>query len=127
VIARTGALISGFLVAGCAAVQASGGAVPPVVCSAASAPIDARMCLGDELKRAEEALATRLQVARLRAPNPTLVDSAQAAWLAYRRAQCEAEGEEYAGGTLEPVQQLECRVRLTRDRIDEVAAMYRST
>ena len=40
----------------------------------------------------------------------------QRAWLAYRDRQCVIEAGEFAGGSIQPMAQAQCRTRLTRER-----------
>ena len=46
-----------------------------------------------------------------------VVLEAQRTWLAYRDAQCKAEGYEAHGGTMEPMLVADCQARLTDERV----------
>ncbi|MAZ82962.1 MAG: urease [Rhizobiales bacterium] len=48
--------------------------------------------------------------------------ASQRAWIEYRDRQCEYEGYEYFGGTLQPMVGLQCETRLTEER----SAWFRS-
>jgi uncharacterized protein YecT (DUF1311 family) len=50
---------------------------------------------------------------------------AQTAWQAYRKAACISESDKYAGGTLAPVVDAQCTVRLTRVRAAELRRQLR--
>jgi uncharacterized protein YecT (DUF1311 family) len=50
---------------------------------------------------------------------------AQTAWQAYRKAACVSESDKYAGGTLAPVVDAQCTVRLTRVRAAELRRQLR--
>ena len=71
----------------------------------------------DQLKRARaelyEDLERRSRV-KLRA--------AERLWLSYRRSNCAAEASIYEGGTIQPLIQLRCMARVTRERAAELKA-----
>lgn len=71
----------------------------------------------DQLKRAraelDEDLEPRSRV-KLRA--------AERLWLRYRKSNCEAEASIYEGGTIQPLIQLLCMSRVTRERAAELKA-----
>ncbi len=50
---------------------------------------------------------------------------AQTAWQAYRKGACISESDKYAGGTLAPVVDAQCTVRLTRARAAELRRQLR--
>jgi uncharacterized protein YecT (DUF1311 family) len=50
---------------------------------------------------------------------------AQTAWQAYRKAACLSESDKYAGGTLAPVVDGQCSVRLTLQRAAELRRQLR--
>ncbi|MEM1366144.1 MAG: lysozyme inhibitor LprI family protein [Pseudomonadota bacterium] len=51
--------------------------------------------------------------------------NAQRAWLRYRDAQCDAEGLNVEGGSLEPFIVATCRARMTQDRTTELLLLER--
>jgi uncharacterized protein YecT (DUF1311 family) len=51
---------------------------------------------------------------------------AERAWIAYRDANCEAEYATYGSGSMGPNVAAFCRIRLTRDRLDEIKRIYLS-
>jgi uncharacterized protein YecT (DUF1311 family) len=79
-------------------------------------------CVGHEVDLLQQQLAAALDSARRRAPSAASVNSAQSAWLLYRKAQCEAEAQ-----TIAPAVVPRCWLSLTEARIDEVHGMYRAT
>ena len=95
-------------------------------CDSAQTTLAARQCLDDEVTHLDQALGAALDSARRRGAPSAILDSAQVAWTAYRRAQCTAEGAEFDGGTEAPVAALYCWRTLTRDRLRQVQAMYRT-
>jgi uncharacterized protein YecT (DUF1311 family) len=49
---------------------------------------------------------------------------AQAAWVKYRDLQCSAAGQQFEGGTVEPVIIARCMATTTRHRIEEIEDTY---
>lgn len=49
--------------------------------------------------------------------------ASQRAWLAFRDAQCVIEGGEYAGGSMQPLVQVQCKTRLTNERTTQLAKL----
>lgn len=50
----------------------------------------------------------------------------QRAWLKFRDTQCVVEGGQYAGGSMQPMVQTQCRTRLTNARTDQLKTLIRS-
>ena len=48
--------------------------------------------------------------------------AAERLWLKYRKSNCEAEASIYEGGTIQPLIQLLCMARVTRERAAELKA-----
>lgn len=48
--------------------------------------------------------------------------AAERLWLGYRKSNCDAEASIYEGGTIQPLIQLRCMARLTRERAAELKA-----
>lgn len=48
---------------------------------------------------------------------------AQRAWIDYRDGHCEAEGAQYAGGSIRPLIFYSCLAHKTRERIEELEAL----
>lgn len=70
-----------------------------------------------ELKRARAELYKDLEPrsrVKLRA--------AERLWLGYRKTNCDAEASVYEGGTIQPLIQLNCMARVTRERAAELKA-----
>ena len=51
---------------------------------------------------------------------------AERLWLGYRRSNCDAEASVYEGGTIQPLVQLRCMARVTRERAAELKAQART-
>jgi len=49
--------------------------------------------------------------------------ASQRAWLAFRDAQCTIEGGEFAGGSMQPLANAQCKTRLTRERTTQLAKL----
>jgi len=81
-----------------------------------------RECLSARLDSTDRRIAQLLDSARRTVASPAAVDAAQAAWLGYRSAQCQAEGAEYAGGTMESLAILGCHQSLGTDRVHVLQA-----
>ena len=117
-------------------------------CPKAMTTYDIEMCLGAELEktggnykgytdalRSIEALQTPDETS---APGPTGTaltstertkefDSVESAWQAYQKAQCAAAYDAYKGGTIAPVMQVTCELRLFRDHMTELESIYAVT
>jgi uncharacterized protein YecT (DUF1311 family) len=50
--------------------------------------------------------------------------AAQAAWVKYRDLQCSAAGQQFEGGSVEPIIIHKCMILVTRHRIDEIRITY---
>lgn len=83
-----------------------------------------RMCAAQQLRDAEAEMQRYLDAARRAARPVSALDSAQAAWIAYRDQACRAAAGQYEGGSLQPVLALDCRLRLTRERSLELWRAY---
>ncbi len=74
-----------------------------------------------ELERARASLRADLSPgsrAKLRA--------AERLWLRYRKTNCDAEASIYEGGTIQPLIELRCMARLTRERAAELKTQART-
>ncbi len=49
--------------------------------------------------------------------------ASQRAWLAFRDAQCTIEGGEFAGGSMQPLAQIQCKTRLTNERTTQLRSL----
>jgi uncharacterized protein YecT (DUF1311 family) len=78
-------------------------------------------CAGAWLSKAQARLATALVKEKTKFA-PTVVDSAQAAWVAYRNAECRMQASVYTGGSIYPLIYLICEEGLTDTRTLEVQA-----
>ncbi|HEX8335902.1 MAG TPA: lysozyme inhibitor LprI family protein [Pyrinomonadaceae bacterium] len=70
-----------------------------------------------ELKRARDEMYADLG-SRSRAK----FRAAERLWLGYRKSNCDAEASIYEGGTIQPLIQLQCMARVTRERAGELKA-----
>lgn len=92
-------------------------------------------CAAVDFQRADDALNVlwpkvrafmKKQDADLKEYSPDLVGAedalmkAQRAWIDYRDGQCEAEGFEARGGSLEPLLVSTCKAQKTRERTEEL-------
>lgn len=74
-----------------------------------------------DLKRVRDGLNAEMEArsrVRLRA--------AERAWLRYRKTNCDAEASHFEGGTIQPLIQLRCMTRVTRDRAAELKAQLQT-
>ena len=83
-------------------------------------------CMDGEVKRADAELNRVYQAAlkKHRPENAVKLRKAQRAWIAFREAQCQAEGSIYEGGTIQPIVEAHCRVKLTQERTKDLLAAY---
>lgn len=94
-----------------------------VQCHEARTTVELTECLSRELRTEEERLA-ELESQLLDQGSPRekmLRQRAQTAWSLYRDLQCEAEAEEFQGGSMAGVAGLQCRLRLTVVRRSDLA------
>jgi uncharacterized protein YecT (DUF1311 family) len=83
-------------------------------------------CWNAEWKKADAELNRVYQAAikKQRPPNAAKLRRAQRAWIAYRDAQCEAEGSVYEGGTIQPMIVGHCMLTLTQQRTKHILEAY---
>ena len=48
---------------------------------------------------------------------------AQRAWIDYRDGHCEAEGAQFAGGSIRPLITYSCKAAMTRKRVEELRSL----
>jgi uncharacterized protein YecT (DUF1311 family) len=82
------------------------------------------MCSSERLRAAEKEMRRYLDAARLIARPAAALESAQEAWAGYRDLACRGAAGQFEGGSLQPVVALDCRLRLTRERIFELWRAY---
>jgi len=88
---------------------------------------DTGQCLIKVQKDVDAALNATYRLALQRWKNPQFsarLRKAERAWIAYRDANCDAEFASYDGGTIAPNAYALCRIRLTRNRIEEIKRTY---
>jgi uncharacterized protein YecT (DUF1311 family) len=78
------------------------------------------------LTRAEARLGTALAAYRRRF-GASVVNASEAAWLAYRGAECRAQASLYRGGSVYPLVVLTCEKRLTDTRTAQIESDLAST
>jgi uncharacterized protein YecT (DUF1311 family) len=83
-------------------------------------------CMDGEVKKADAELNRVYQAAlrKHRPENAVKLRKTQRAWIAFRDAQCEAEGSIYEGGTIQPIVEAHCRVKLAQERTKDLLAAY---
>jgi uncharacterized protein YecT (DUF1311 family) len=81
-------------------------------------------CAERELWKASEQLKhARAELYKVLEPRTRVkLRAAERLWLRYRQANCEAEASVYEGGTIQPLIELRCVARLTRERAAELKA-----
>ena len=52
--------------------------------------------------------------------------AAERAWLSYRKTNCDTEASIYEGGTIQPLIELRCMTRVTRERAAELKAQFQT-
>lgn len=105
---------------------------PTMECPGGS-QVEISVCLGDTLDRVDQAIVVALGYAQASASDLDettgredalpAIDAAQAAWSAYRDAQCEAVGAGFGGGSGTTIAIRACRIALGRARVDALLAM----
>ena len=116
-------------------------------CPNAATTYDISLCLGQEIEkttanyrayraaiRSVEGLPTPDEVPAKgpRAPLSPVeavkeFDEAESAWQAYEKAQCSTAYDIYRSGTIAPLMQLTCELRLLRDRMKQLESIYQIT
>ena len=86
--------------------------------------IGMQKCADEAYQRADKTLNAVYAAVRSANKNDVankkiLLDS-QRGWLRYRDGQCSLEGSQFSGGTLEPLTDLNCMARITRERTTEL-------
>ncbi len=88
--------------------------------------MDSLKCLSSRSAAADRELNDLVQRYRVEVSGRrrSLLLRAQDAWLAYRRANCDAWAEEHAGGSMATATEVACMLRMTKSRIAEIRLMY---
>lgn len=96
-------------------------------CPEARTQRDLNVCASETYARADTVLNERWQqLVRSLSHQPRRVEvlrTSQRAWIRFRDAQCEFEGLEFDGGSMQPMVELLCKAHLTEQRTNELAAM----
>jgi len=113
-------------------------------CLANAAKVDFDTCYGDQFKLSDQDLnriyrnallafevdiadaQKRSDLGQLGYDSTAVADlkAAQAAWVKYRDTQCEAAGQQFQGGSIQPIVVNKCMILVTLHRIDEIRAAY---
>lgn len=98
------------------------------VCEEAETTRELVVCLENELVMARQDLKAldRVIVGATTPEERALFENARKEWSEYLEANCESASQLYAGGSLEGVILLECRRRMTRERIEEIRRILRA-
>lgn len=119
-----------FLLAGQAAPSRTAGVEEPSTgeraCSEGTTQLDSLKCLSWRSAAADRELKDIVQhhMLEVSGRRRSLLLRAQEAWLAYRRANCDAWAEERAGGSMATATEVACMLRMTNSRIAEIRLMY---
>jgi len=103
---------------------------PTLECGDASSQVEIGTCVSEMEQRVAMAVeaaygfavaaASELDDVTGRVVAQPALEASQAAWLAYRDAQCEAVGASFGGGSGTGIGITACRVQLGRARVDEL-------
>lgn len=83
-------------------------------------------CLEQELAQINSQLDERVASVEGELPGraKVLFTRAQNAWKLFRDIQCESEAYRYVGGTMAPVAEMQCHLRLSTARVTELGLVY---
>lgn len=106
---------------------------PALECSRKGSQVEIGACVAEMGRRVDHALGVAFEIAQGAAADldaatdrevygPAL-EASQAAWSAYRDAQCEAVGAAFGGGSGTGIGIAACRVELGRERVAELLDM----
>ena len=93
-------------------------------CDSAESMVDMENCSDAALHAADSLLNIYYQAARRAATAPSSLRRAESAWITFRDVTCNAEADEYRGGTMASLVPSVCRVRLTKQRTHDLWAVY---
>lgn len=123
--------IPGFAASGIAtALLLASPAARALDCAHAENQSDLTECSGDRFTRADAALNA---VYGHMAQDPALADrlaklrTAERAWVAYRKAQCDFEGSRAEGGSMQPMLEADCASALTERRTKDLTGVLACT
>jgi uncharacterized protein YecT (DUF1311 family) len=105
------------------------GAEPSLECGGSS-QVEIKRCLAQTEANVERALAVAFEIARRQAEEldgvtgrpqgVAALEKGQSAWIAYREAHCNYVGSTFGGGSGTGIGIMDCRIRLSRLRIEEL-------
>ena len=128
------AFFAAALISGAAFAQ-SGADEPSIDCSKAEAQTDLNICAERDFDKADKALNAQYKKTRaamvaidadldndMKGAEKALI-KAQRAWVDYRDGECEGEGFQARGGSMEPMLVSGCKAQLTVKRSKELKAL----
>jgi len=93
-------------------------------CAQAKNQYDDTMCTAEVAQAADKNLATFYDNLKAILGDDKNLEDSQKAWLEYRKQACDAIYEFYKGGTIRNSAQARCEIRLTRERMGDLDALY---
>lgn len=95
---------------------------PPNPCDSPQTQVEMNRCAGEELRRTDAQLnvAYGRLLKKLDANRRAKLQKAERAWVAFRDAQCDYEGSESEGGSIQPLEVAACKTELTNARIAQL-------
>lgn len=95
---------------------------PPDPCDSPQTQAEMNRCAGVQLRRVDAQLnaAYGALLKKLDANRRAKLQKAERAWIAYRDAQCDYEGSESEGGSIQPLEVAGCKTELTKARIGQL-------
>ena len=112
-------LVGSCMLAGCDRAEEDSDE-PAGTCESAVTNQDLHECFAFAARMADSVLLVVVDSTHRGVPDSVLADSAQQAWLAYRRAQCRSEAAYVEGGTMQPIAMLGCMTRMAEERTEEL-------
>jgi uncharacterized protein YecT (DUF1311 family) len=100
-------------------------------CASASTQLEMNRCWSNAAKSAEEQVSHAVAEVSAKVDRGEhserikLIETSQAKWEEYRDAACAVIGDLYEGGSMQPLQDAQCRLRLAEQRKVEVNLMSR--
>jgi uncharacterized protein YecT (DUF1311 family) len=95
---------------------------PPDRCDSPQTQAEMNRCAGEELRRNDAQLnvAYSRLLKKLDPNRRAKLQKAERAWVAFRDAQCDYEGSESEGGSIQPLEIAACKTELTKARIAQL-------
>src|ERR1043165_5900900 len=95
---------------------------PPNPCDSPQTQVEMNRCAAAELRRADVRLNAAYDqlLKKLDTNRRAKLQKAERAWIAFRDAQCDYEGSESEGGSIQPLEIAACKTELTKARIAQL-------